>query len=192
MVLQLPFAVPTSAEMLVNFRTKDAFGPFASEVSPAATFISTFSENQSLRHMSSRGSMQSYTSVIDHLGNSPPIGGALAAPDDTRFVPVLPDDFFSVIDAAKSHAYGRPIPKVDETYGWKGSEEESEEEEDDADISGDFTGGEGQAEGGWFDWRDGMQRTGDEDEDDEEYERRFGAVLDTPRPSIGFAPRISL
>ncbi|GAA5850848.1 hypothetical protein JCM9279_003946 [Rhodotorula babjevae] len=125
----LPFAVPSSPSMLVHFDAPEAFGPFAHSSAPTQP---TSSDGARTPRSSSRLSLSSIsrpalptfsssaTVSASSFADSPaaslaptPSPGLLTSPTpapprpDSRrssFAPVLPDDFFAVLDAAKASA----------------------------------------------------------------------------------------
>lgn len=124
--LQLPFAVPSSAEMLLNFRIKDAFGPFAK--------TATSSRPSSTPTNSNRNSL-----LLSDAASSRSTSTAEPAPDeDTRFVPILPDDFFAVLDAAKGGRASGEEGEGREGQGWfdwrEAMPEDEESEEEDVEV----------------------------------------------------------
>jgi hypothetical protein len=121
--VQLPFAVPSSADILLHFDAPDAFGPFAPPLDspPLASPIPATPQ---------------------------PNGVPFPSPIKKRFVPLLPDDFFSVLDGATSHAY-----RV--RHGTEDAEQDRGE--------------------GWFDWKAGYEeQSGSEDDEDEVAEEVIG------------------
>ncbi|KAM0792791.1 hypothetical protein ACM66B_002560 [Microbotryomycetes sp. NB124-2] len=110
----LPFAVPSSAEMLLNLTSQDSFGPFAN-VEPRRARSST--SGRTLHHSQSAASIASVASSRrggDSAVNSPDASSVVDAATvaererpEVVFAPVLPDDFFSVLDRAKSQALAR-------------------------------------------------------------------------------------
>ncbi|GAA5971418.1 hypothetical protein JCM11641_008345 [Rhodosporidiobolus odoratus] len=80
----LPFAVPTSAEMLVNFNQPDAFGPFANS---RLTLPRTNSEGTATPRSSSRLSLGSNSRFSTPASSfSPPVGFGAAATDDSTSI----------------------------------------------------------------------------------------------------------
>ncbi|GAA5856383.1 hypothetical protein JCM8547_008716 [Rhodosporidiobolus lusitaniae] len=214
----LPFAVPTSAEMLVNFAQPDAFGPFAhfshssssrhpfnprassSETGTAtprsASRLSLASNGRLSSHPASSFSPSAAPTISDDassvLSSSSAVlpGAPPSLHDREPFTPVLPDDFFAVWDAAKRKA-GQPVaPSVSsQLLAGVGSWEESPVVQ--------WTGEWGRVREG----RDGEEEEGDEGEGgsvvdleegrgggDESFESEEGLVQDTPKPRSGFQP----
>lgn len=111
--LQLPFALPSSAEMLLSFGEREPFGPFhggstsrPSTPAPAArSFTVGYSEPPK--------------GVEAEQGLAPGVGGGSdglrpassneGTPKDTnpRFIPVLPDGFLQKLDAARARTRPR-------------------------------------------------------------------------------------
>ncbi|GAA5905453.1 hypothetical protein JCM6882_003165 [Rhodosporidiobolus microsporus] len=119
----LPFAVPTSAEMLVNFDQPDAFGPFAA--SAHSRTLNTASSDNGGNATPRSSSRLSYSSASRLSTPASSFSPASAPADDSAsiasfsssaaesrppppipepFTPVIPDDFFAVWDAAKAKA----------------------------------------------------------------------------------------
>ncbi|KAI5477084.1 DIL and Ankyrin domain containing protein [Pseudohyphozyma bogoriensis] len=105
----LPFAVPSSAEMLVNFRSKDAFGPFSSPdpqtsgaETPRSVVGSEASRRASVALNGAAVRLATGGSDDGSDGQSP-----IPEEEDLRFIPTLPEEFFAVLDAAKEEAYGQ-------------------------------------------------------------------------------------
>lgn len=144
--------------MLVNFRNKDAFGPFASQ-------------NTQLSHRPSTSTLlfESFdtTPVPSPTVTTLPLEGEI----DSRFVPVLPDDFFAVLDQAKAHHYGISAALLREREHLGG-------------LDGDTSGTTNSTGDEWFDWR---ENSGEYNDDDEEEEASVGSygVLETPRQNSG-------
>ncbi|GAA5859929.1 hypothetical protein JCM1840_001800 [Sporobolomyces johnsonii] len=181
----LPFAVPTSAEMLVNFDQPDAFGPFAAVPPRTSNSNSNNSENGTATPRSiSRLSLSSASRLSSNdlsasdaasLRSISTNGGELKPKEP--FVPLLPDDFFAVWDAAKARA-GYPVGGGANGAGMVGA------------TSG--TGGD------WQNWREGLPGDDDFDDDDDDASsvRYTGlrdsssesesSVQETPRPRTGF------
>ncbi|GAA5892160.1 hypothetical protein JCM8208_001457 [Rhodotorula glutinis] len=123
----LPFAVPSSPSMLVHFDAPEAFGPFAHSNAPTQP---TSSDGARTPRSSSRLSLASISrpalptfsssatvsasSFADSTAASslaPTSSPGLPTPPPppppshpSSFAPVLPDDFFAVLDAAKASA----------------------------------------------------------------------------------------
>ncbi|GAA5937900.1 hypothetical protein JCM3775_002391 [Rhodotorula graminis] len=124
----LPFAVPSSPSMLVHFDAPEAFGPFAHSSAPTrptssdGTRTPRSSSHLSLSSISRPGlptfsssatvSASSFadSSTASSLAPSPSPGLPTPPPPPphlslpSSFAPVLPDDFFAVLDAAKAGA----------------------------------------------------------------------------------------
>ncbi|GAA6005332.1 hypothetical protein JCM10207_002941 [Rhodosporidiobolus poonsookiae] len=201
----LPFAVPTSAEMLVNFDAPDAFGPFANArlVPPRANSEGTATPRSSSRLSLSSTSRQS-TPASTFSGGAPlddaasiksfatdtssarPAG---ALGEKEPFVPVLPDDFFAVWDAARV--------KAGQRLGTSAS----------AQLLAGVTSWESSPAVPWTEWRreagaaledgevgDGEGSVVDHGESreglgiDSSFEEDEGGVEETPRPRAGFQP----
>lgn len=163
--------------MLVNFSAKDPFGPFSSPAPPAApqsgnttprslassSFPSSASLSANLDAASAR--LRSDVSDAGSVGRR----ASDDLPPSYHPVPVLPDEFFAVLDAAKVEAFGARYGRQD-GQGYHG-------------------GGGGEAEEGpgsaWFNWREHMP--GDEDDEEGEEGRKGGeegdtAAEKTPKP----------
>ena len=166
--------------MLVNFNSKDNFGPFSS---PVLTSTHTGAETP----RSTAGSPASLASsvldsVSDRLRRDSATSTAASSYEGRSLpVPVLPEEFFAVLDAAKFEAYtsqlssqAPPAPRTG-AVGRLG-----------LGLEGD-PGSEGPG-GAWFNWRD-LIPTGDSDDDDddvEEEELGEGEEAEsTPRPRAG-------
>ncbi|GAA5963920.1 hypothetical protein JCM21900_001147 [Sporobolomyces salmonicolor] len=182
----LPFAIPTSAEMLVNFDQPDAFGPFAAVPSRLST---SNSENGTATPRSLSRLSLSSASRLSSNHDLPPsdapslrsisTGGDEVNPKEP-FVPLLPDDFFVVWDAAKARA-GYPV-------GGEGA--------NGAGMVGALSG----MGGDWQNWRAGLPGDDDFDDDggdDDASSVRYtgpggssseseSSVQETPRPRTGF------
>lgn len=196
---QLPFAVPSSAEMLVNFAQPDAFGPFAH----SRQHLPPRSEGTTTPRSSSRLSLSSMSRPSFHPTTSattittaddaasifsfstdasrPPLPSSESIKDREPFTPVLPDDFFAVWDAAKEKAGQRLPPSTSATLL---------AEVERWDVS--------PAAGGWSEWREGVESGGEGsvvDHQELEGERSFESsgsveelVDETPRQRTGFQP----
>lgn len=176
--------------MLVNFRNKDAFGPFAppshASLRPS---ISNSSFQSPLSKRLSTQSVQYATSNLSHdFSDTTPTPSPSASTtllstaffEDKRFVPVLPDDFFAVLDASKAHHYGISAAVL----------REREHTETDENVDGDTSGATTNNTSSstveeWFDWREHssteISLPVENDEEDEAY-----GVLETPRQRAGF------
>ncbi|GJN87708.1 hypothetical protein Rhopal_000663-T1 [Rhodotorula paludigena] len=101
----LPFAVPSSSDMLIHFDQPDAFGPFTHSPHPSRHVSS---DADTMPRSSSRLSL---SSLAPSTGASPsPSPSPASAPSPPAFAPVLPDDFFAVWDAAKAQSGHAPLP----------------------------------------------------------------------------------
>ncbi|GAA6041719.1 hypothetical protein JCM8097_003099 [Rhodosporidiobolus ruineniae] len=221
----LPFAVPTSAEMLVNFHQPDAFGPFAgARPNPSAARSNseggTATPRSSSRlSLSSTSRLSTPASALQSTATTPPLpppvasdtasiasfssssaapSGASPAPPEP-FTPLLPDDFFSVWDAAKLKSSSSPRAPVQSAsaallagveswestpaVGW--SEWGAGGPLAGTTLDGNEAGGE-DAEG-----KEGSVVDHEEVREEEtgfEEEEREGGVEETPRPRAGFQP----
>ena len=107
--MQLPFAVPSSAEMLVNFNVRDNFGPFSTPSPvPPHPHPNGADTPRSLAGTPSSPSNSVLDSVSDRLRRDSVVSSAASqtSSQDNRSLPtpVLPDEFFAVLDAAKAEA----------------------------------------------------------------------------------------
>ncbi|BGO88657.1 hypothetical protein NBRC10512_003485 [Rhodotorula toruloides] len=112
----LPFAVPTSADMLIHFDQPDAFGPFAGSRRPLSRSRSSSGATtpRSRLSLSSVSRMSSSASVVNGLSTPQTETSSLAATSRREpFAPTLPDDFFAVLDAAKAKiGRGQLVPSA--------------------------------------------------------------------------------
>ncbi|ORY54000.1 hypothetical protein BCR35DRAFT_284790 [Leucosporidium creatinivorum] len=190
----LPFAVPSSAEMLLNFHQTDAFGPFASTTSAYARTSSggTLTPSHSTTSLSS-----TYHAGSRRPSLAPSLGAASASaqrrssvasamsdattPDkEKEFVPVLPDSFWTIMDEARYRARvqaakeaAAPATPEERIRNWVQGQGQGlglgnvggNESLPSTPMMGEGAGPAGGVEGTWFDWRKNMP--GDEEEDEE-------------------------
>ncbi|GAA5895064.1 uncharacterized protein JCM6883_002308 [Sporobolomyces salmoneus] len=190
----LPFAVPSSAEMLINFDQPDAFGPFAPSRSRTNTSGDGTTTPRSLSRLSFTSS--SRRSTIASRTDLDPDSSTLTSPNlsltssselkpKEPFVPLLPDDFFAVWDAAKARAARshHGVAALEGGGGISGSWQSwrdhmpGEESESGSDLEGDGDDDE-EAEGSVI-YRSGTGEGNSSFESD-------GGVMETPRPRSGF------
>ncbi|KAK4706090.1 hypothetical protein P7C70_g95, partial [Phenoliferia sp. Uapishka_3] len=175
----LPFAVPSSAEMLVNTSTKDAFGPFSSPIPPTGAQDGAVTP-RSVTSSPSPPASSILESVSDRLRNdsatSPAISQSSSSEGQYLPIPILPDEFFAVLDAAKAESYGQYRQEVRRVDGLG--------------LGGDsrpLPEAPGNAWGA-KNWRDDMPGDEESSEDEEEVEetprQRAGSRFSRPRPSI--------
>ncbi|SCV72587.1 BQ2448_4124 [Microbotryum intermedium] len=116
----LPFALPTSADLLLHFDSPDAFGAFATPTWGSVA-----------------GSHSHAGSIADPTSPSKASNASTSAASDadsiiirTAFAPVLPEEFFDLLDAAKRRA--RVGNNIDEDLacGWRARLPSSDDEED--------------------------------------------------------------
>ncbi|BGP45131.1 hypothetical protein JCM10450v2_000948 [Rhodotorula kratochvilovae] len=120
----LPFAVPSSADLLIHFDLPEAFGPFANSHLALQRATSSTDGGTTTPRSGSRLSLASLsrpsshslspsvtpattTATDDPFVASPSPQPSAAAVAPTAVTPLLPDDFFAVLDAAKARA-GQP------------------------------------------------------------------------------------
>lgn len=173
--------------MLVNFDQPEAFGPFAPN-RPRST--SNSHEGTATPRSLSRMSFTSSTR-LSSINDVETENTSIDSPDDATsnelpkskepFVPLLPDDFFSVWDSAKARAAGRQHSASTNGGGngqaWRenmpGEESESGSDvEDDDDDAGSVI----------YRPVDGGEGEGDDSFESED----AGGVMETPRPRSGF------
>ena len=186
----LPFALPSSAEMLLNLRRTDAFGPFASGSgshgsdgahtprSSAASVASRRSLGASVngqsRRLSTASDAGSLLSVSSDGGRDEDGAGA-------EFSPLLPDDFFAVFDQAKVAAYERARRARGMAGAGSGTAGRG------VLLPGTPVGHAGAGMEGVYDWRAHMPT---DTEDSTDGEDELGLAQETPRPKAGFSHRI--
>ncbi|GAA5820324.1 hypothetical protein JCM3770_004047 [Rhodotorula araucariae] len=119
----LPFAIPSSADMLVHVNAPEAFGPFANTCLPSqrpssssgattprsSSHLSLTSPSRPSPHSLSPAVTPASTNADDPFSASP---RPTATAHPTSIVPLLPDDFFAVLDAAKARAGLAPQPSA--------------------------------------------------------------------------------
>ncbi|GAA5957255.1 hypothetical protein JCM3765_000405 [Sporobolomyces pararoseus] len=193
----LPFAVPSSAEMLVNFDQPDAFGPFAPSrprsrvnsregtATPRSLSRMSFTSSSRLSSAAEPDSTTTLTSPDPSSSSSTDL-----QPQDP-FVPILPDDFFAVWDAAKArastahrHQNGAETVLNGSGGGLSGDWQSwranmpGEESESGSDLDVD----DGRDANGSVVYRSAPGEEGDSSFDSEE----GVGVMETPRPRSGF------
>ncbi|BGO98269.1 hypothetical protein NBRC10513v2_002661 [Rhodotorula toruloides] len=113
----LPFAVPTSANMLIHFDQPEAFGPFAGSQPSLSRprSLSGATTPRSRLSLSSASRMSSSASIVNGLSTPQTETSSLSSSARRRepFAPTLPDDFFAVLDAAKAKTgRGQLVPSA--------------------------------------------------------------------------------
>lgn len=184
----LPFALPSSAEMLLNLRRKDAFGPFAAGEGPHGSDGTTTPKSSAASVASRRslgasanGNPRRHSAASDSasLLSVSTDGGRDADEDEgeTEFTPLLPDDFFALYDQAKVAAYerARRMRGHPGLAGGRGM------------LPSTPVGAAAGGMEGVYDWRANMPT---DTEDSTDGEDEMGLVQETPRPKAGFSHRI--
>ncbi|GAA5860258.1 hypothetical protein JCM3774_000360 [Rhodotorula dairenensis] len=119
----LPFALPTATKHLVRIGEPTAFGPFAG-ATPAPSRDTSTNGQRTPRSINTGFSSQPASPAVRTDTLSLPIPSTLGtapllrppgATEATRHVPILPDDFFAVLDAARRRAGRGAIPAVSAT-----------------------------------------------------------------------------
>lgn len=131
---QLPFSVPIRAEKLFNYGP-DVFGPFISASLPSSKPVTPLIDS-----FASRRPSATHSPVISLHST---LASASEYTDTHRFIPVLPDGFLEILDAARmsasfSRSTRRPlddtISSVGSTLGkkyWSRWREDMPDEDDD-------------------------------------------------------------
>ncbi|GAA5924434.1 uncharacterized protein JCM15063_005642 [Sporobolomyces koalae] len=193
----LPFAVPSSADMLISFDEPEAFGPFAPSrprSNPASREGSATPRSISRMSFASSARMSTIQQDLDQTTNSVEPVKIDEQPEvepKEPFVPLLPDDFFAVWDAAKA----------------RGARFQYHENAAEGSLSAAMNGNAQD----WQTWREQMSSEGesesgsdlqDDDDGDQEgsviyrpvgagegdssFESEQGGAMETPRPRSGF------
>lgn len=181
--------------MLINFDQPDAFGPFAPN-RPRSNANSR--EGTATPRSLSRMSFTSSSRFSSSIHENEPESGSVASPNLSStsseprpkepFVPLLPDDFFAVWDAAKARAANAhrhqnggvsAVPNGGDWQSWR-NDMPGEESESGSDLEGDEHGDENDREGSVI-YRS-SEAGGDNSFDSEE----AMGVMETPRPRSGF------
>ncbi|KDE08749.1 hypothetical protein MVLG_01203 [Microbotryum lychnidis-dioicae p1A1 Lamole] len=127
----LPFALPTSADLLLHFDSPDAFGAFATPTWGSVA-----------------GSHSHAGSIVDPMSPSKASHASNTAASDagsiiirTAFAPVLPEEFFNLLDAAKRRARVGNNVAEDLAGGWRSRLPSSDDEEDEDPEEGNASSG---------------------------------------------------